>query len=311
MICQLLKETIQNTVKTSDFKLAEIHGGFSKQVYKITTDNDSFILYIWRRPFENNLTENQTDGVEYLFPDGFAYFIHNTELLTGLGVRVPGVITAGHNDDGGFDYAIVEFLKGQSLQEYMNNGGKIKDVAGRIIEIIDRMAAEKRPFYGSPMVNEPYNLSATGLVFNFYAEELNIASKLDNEISLIQNEILHLLRQKMSEITEPNAREFSLIHGELTPPHVFILDNGQIGLIDIEGIKYFDTEYDWAVINSVYGEMVPLPGSLNLKKLEFYKLCLKVGHLSVAADYLTHVDCNDKWFINVREGNLHELKKML
>ena len=119
------------------------------------------------------------------------------------------------------------------------------------------------------------------------------------------------MQQKMSEIDEVKTQEFSLIHGELTPPHVFILENGEIGLIDIEGAKYFDIEYEWAIINLIYGNKIPLPKSINNEKLKFYKLYLKVGDFSVATDYLMNVDGNDKWFRDLRESNMNDLKNMI
>ena len=91
------------------------------------------------------------------------------------------------------------------------------------------------------------------LVYDFTAEELNIASKLDKDIADIQPNILHLMQQKMNEITETKNQEYSLIHGELTPDHVYILENGEVGLIDVDGVKYFDVEFDWALINLTYG----------------------------------------------------------
>ncbi|NLO82293.1 MAG: hypothetical protein GX094_04430 [Clostridiales bacterium] len=278
MISQSLKETIKNVLNTSCFKIDEIRSGFSKRVYKIITQTDSFILYIWCRPYDNKLTENKTKGIDYLFPDGFAYFVHNTQLLTDMGVRVPYILTAGHHDDGDFDYAIDECFKGQSLHDYMRNGGNVGDIADKIMAVMDRMASKKRIFYGPPMENKPNDISEVQLVFNFTAEELNIASKLDNEVSVLQ----------------PN-----------------VLQNGEIGLIDIEGIKFFDIEYDWAVINLVYGDTIPLPKFINTEKLEFYKLCLKIGYISAATDYLKNVDGNDKWFRNVRESNLCDIKRML
>jgi len=107
MISRVINEIIENSINISDFNIEELRGGFAKQVYKITTraDNiktDNFILYIWRPPFENKLTENQTQGAEYLFPDGFKYFMHNTKLLTGIGIRVPCAIAVGHHDKGDF-----------------------------------------------------------------------------------------------------------------------------------------------------------------------------------------------------------------
>jgi len=69
MNSQFIKETVKNALKTSVFKIDELHGGFSKQVYKMITQNDSYILYIWRPSFDNKLTENKAVGIEYLYWD--------------------------------------------------------------------------------------------------------------------------------------------------------------------------------------------------------------------------------------------------
>ena len=145
------------------------------------------------------------------------------------------------------------------------------------------------------------------LVFDFYAEELRIAAAIDSEISFLKSDLMYLMERKKNEVTDMDKEEYPLIHGELTPPHVYILENGEIGLIDIEGIKYFDIEYDRAVIHLAYGDAIPVPKYICKEKLEFYTLCLKIGHLSVAADYLAHVDKNHPWFRNVRESCLNEL----
>lgn len=311
MISQLLKEIIKNTLNTSNFSIEELRGGFSKQVYKITTQADNFILYIWQRPHDNKLTENQTRGIEYLFPDGFTYYTHNSKLLTDLGIRVPHILTAGYHADGDFDYAIVEYFKGQNMYEYMNSVGNTGAVADKIMEVMGRMAAKKRSFYGPPVKNKPIDISPGQLVYDFTAEELNIASKLDKDIADIQPNILHLMQQKMNEITETKNQEYSLIHGELTPDHVYILENGEVGLIDVDGVKYFDVEFDWALINLTYGNMMPIPKSINTEKFEFYKLCWKIEYVSVATDYLINVDGNHNWFRNSREKNLRDLKLMM
>ena len=183
MNCPLSHELIQKVLHTSDFHAEEIRGGISKQVYKITTKTDVFILYQWLRPYGGNLTENQTQGMEYLFPEGFLYFIHNTKLLQDLGVRVPHIVTTGHDNAEDFDYAMVEYLQGQSLDEYMKRGGNVRDVADKIIKIMNRMAVNKRVFYGSTMETEPNDISAITLDNHFYTEELDIASRFDAEIA--------------------------------------------------------------------------------------------------------------------------------
>lgn len=125
MKCPLPKESIKELLRIQDFNIVEIRGGFSKQVYKISTQTESYMLYIWLRPYDGALTENQIDGVEFLFQDGFQHFMYNTELLCNIGVRVPKIITYGHYRDSDFNFAIVECFKGISLDEYMQSGGDI------------------------------------------------------------------------------------------------------------------------------------------------------------------------------------------
>jgi len=176
---------------------------------------------------------------------------------------------------------------------------------------MEKMAGVKRAFYGPPLEYTANNISTVKLVYDFAAEELNIASRLDIEVSGIKEKILRLMQRKMDEISEAKTQEFSVIHGELKPEHVFLLENGEIGFIDIEGVKYFDIEFDWALINLIYGDMVPLPKSINVEKLKFYKLCWEIMHFSSAIDYLAHVDSHDEWFRNFRESCLNGLKKMV
>jgi len=275
------------------------------------TNPKCYMLYVWLRPYGGTLSENPIDGVEYLFPDGFQYFIYNTELLSSIGLRVPKIIVSGHYNDGDFNYAIVECFKGISFNEYMQGGGDVSIFADKIVDIMSKMSIHKRNYYGSPIETKPNYISAAQLIYNFYAEELNIASKFDNEINDLKENILVLMKKKFSEIDEKEKQEYSLVHGELTPPHIFILDDGKIGLIDIEGVKYFDLEYDWAVIDLMYGGKIPMPNNINMQKLEFYKICLQIGYVSVAADYLVNVDSNNIFFIDIREINLRNIKMLI
>lgn len=311
MKCPLPKETIKQLLRISDFSIIEIRGGISKQVYKISTQTESYMLYIWLRPYDGTLTENQIDDVEYLFPDGFQYFIYNTELLSNIGVRVPKIIASGHYKESDFNFAIIECFKGISLKEYMQSDGNISIFADKIVDTMSKLSMQKRNYYGSPIETKPNNISAAQLIFNFYAEELNIASKLDSEINDLKKNILTLMQNKFSKIVETDNQEYSLVHGELTPPHIFILDDGEIGLIDIEGVKYFDVEYDWAVIDFMYSGKIPLSNNINMKKMEFYKICLKIGYMSVAVDYLMNIDSNNKFFIQLYESHIRDIKNLI
>ena len=52
MNCALPNEIIDKELNTSNFNIEEIRGGISKQVYKINTQTESFILYILLSPNE-------------------------------------------------------------------------------------------------------------------------------------------------------------------------------------------------------------------------------------------------------------------
>jgi hypothetical protein len=304
MVCQLPREIISQIVNTNNFSIKEIRGGISKQVYKLYTDLNLYMLYIWLRPLEGNLTENKTFGSEYLFADGFSYFIYNTKYLTDIGIRVPQIIKSGYYETGGFNYAIVEFLKGQSFQEYIDNGNNLLIYADKLTELMEKLSAQERSFYGSPMQDKPLDIPAEQLTFNFYIEELRIASELDNEVAYNNERFINLLKEKLLEINSSKDRYYSLIHGELTPPHIFILEDNNLAIIDIEALKFFDKEYDWAVIKLMYGNDIPLPNTINKKRLEFYMLCLQIGYLSVAVDYIINVDKNDTFFKGLRNSNM-------
>jgi hypothetical protein len=269
------------------------------------------MLYIWKRPFNAGMTENTTEGCEYLFPDGYEYYIYNTQLLNETGVRVPQIIGTGFSDSLGCHYAIVEFFNGCSLADYLQNGGKIDKIASKIKEITTKLSKKTRNFYGSPLITTANKISAVTLAYNFYIEELRIASVIDSEIAMYQDSIILVLQNAKNKINEKDNGSFVLIHGELTPEHIFLLDNGELGVIDIEGIKYFDCEYDWAVIDFMYNRKVPLPDNIDIKKLDFYELCLTVGYMSGSADYLKNVDAANEFFINVRKSNLEKLKTMI
>lgn len=304
MSCQLPREIISQILSTDNFSIKEIRGGISKQVYKICIGLNMYMLYIWLRPLEGNLTENKTFGADYLFADGFSYFIYNTKYLTDIGIRVPQIIQSGYYEAGGFNYAIVESLKGQSFHEYIEDGNNLSIYADKLTMLMEKLSVQKRSFYGSPMHEKSLDIPAEQLIFNFYTEELRIASELDNEVAYNRERFIDLLKEKLVNIKSSKDRYYSLIHGELTPPHIFILEDKSLAIIDIEAVKFFDIEYDWAVIKLMYGNDIPLPNTINKKRLEFYMLCLQVGYLSVAVDYIKNVDSNDTFFRDLRNGNL-------
>jgi len=118
------------------------------------------------------------------------------------------------------------------------------------------------------------------------------------------------VRNSKSKIAERKDQSYSLIHGELAPQHIWLLNDGTVGIIDIEAVKYFDIEYDWAALGHMYKGAIPLPKNIDIPLLDFYKLCLKIGYVSIGVDYITNVDKNNTFFKGIRDHNLKELTEL-
>ena len=115
--------------------------------------------------------------------------------------------------------------------------------------------------------------------------------------------------RELAAAVRPRA-EHGLIHGELGPDHVLVDSRGHPVLIDIEGLMFFDIEWEHAFLELRFGRHYPLlrpgrpgepegssradgpdgadrPGGLDGRRLRFYRLAL---HLSLIAGPLRLLD---------------------
>jgi hypothetical protein len=306
--CLLPYDFIKSKLHGKDFSLTEVRAGIGKQVYKINTDSDIFMLYLWHKPYDGTLTENIAEGCEYLYRDGYDCFLYNTKLLTDIGIKVPAIINTRHYE---VNYAVVEFFHGKNMDEYQETGGDIKNISEKITEMMTKMDNHTRSWYGSPLIDNAIDISSEQLMFNYYSHELDIAAGFDKQVKVLQPSIQQVLSTHFNKVNIGVKEEYSLVHGELMPPHIFILNNGKIGLVDIEGLKYFDKEFDWAVLDMMYDGEIKLPSDINSKRLDFYKLCLKIGYISVAVDYLKNVDNTHEFFHELYIENLDYVKDLI
>jgi hypothetical protein len=73
--------------------------------------------------------------------------------------------------------------------------------------------------------------------------------------------------------------EHGLIHGELGPDHVLVDDQGAAVLIDIEGLMFFDIEWEHAFLEFRFGphyQALRRPG-LDADRLALYRLALRLS----------------------------------
>jgi aminoglycoside phosphotransferase (APT) family kinase protein len=99
---------------------------------------------------------------------------------------------------------------------------------------------------------------------------------------------------------------YSLVHGELGPDHVLVTPAGEPVLIDIEGLTYFDVEWEHAWLRIRFGDRYPSLGAFELDaaRLELYRyaqmLSLIEGPLRVG-----DTDFPDRaWMLDLAEYNI-------
>jgi Phosphotransferase enzyme family len=74
----------------------------------------------------------------------------------------------------------------------------------------------------------------------------------------------------------PARAQYGLIHGELGPDHVLIDEQGHPVIIDIEGVMFFDVEWEHAFLELRFGEHYwwLRASDLDDRRLRFYRLAL-------------------------------------
>lgn len=100
--------------------------------------------------------------------------------------------------------------------------------------------------------------------------------------------------------------DYRLIHGELGPDHVLVPPSGAPALVDIEGLTFFDVEWEHAWLQLRFGDAYSAlrPVELDPDRLEFYRyaqiLSLIEGPLRIAG-----TDFPDRqWMLGLAERNI-------
>lgn len=213
-------------------------------------------------------------------------------VLDALGIRVPQIYLLDRNRASHpADLAVVEDLRGGSLEQHLQSGTPGADVVlANLASDLRRMHRHQGQYIGQAGRAGP----ATGggraceqIVLDRAISDLGEAAGRLPRVAAVRNKLTDTARDLAAAI-RPRA-QYGLIHGELGPDHVLLDDQGSPALIDTEGVMYFDIEWEHAFLELRFGPHYRWlrASDLDERRLRFYRLA---QHLSLIAGPLRLLD---------------------
>ncbi|MGV9350482.1 phosphotransferase [Streptomyces spiralis] len=264
-----------------------LRGGSKKGVYRVHVDGSrptSVIIYSWAEAENFWPTTEGSDAADPFAPaSGLVPFLAAQRRLDGLGVRVPGVLLA---DDGRrrypVDVAVVEDVAGGTLEALLKKDpARASGALSELAAMLDVMHQQRSQQYGRVDVlergDEASGVSCEQLVFERALGDLAEAAERDPRIGSAAAP-LHDRLQELATRVAPRT-EHGLIHGELGPDHVLVDASGHPVLIDIEGLMFFDVEWEHVFLQLRFGEQYPAlsrPG-LDPARLDLFMLAMRLS----------------------------------
>lgn len=272
-----------------------LRGGSKKGVYRLALDQTTVIAYLWHDSEDYwPATAHGADPADpFSHASGADLFTAAHRALTDLGVRVPRLYaldTSGAHHPGCL--AVLEDVPGPTLEELLHRDPR----AAR--PVLDRLGRDLRTMHASTdtAFGKVAHLGACGaarapschqLVLDRALSDLDEAAHRDPRMRRGRERLTATLHTLAARV-EPR-REHALIHGELGPDHVLVDAQGAPVLIDIEGLMFFDVEWEHAFLRLRFGAHHPRLATrpLDPARTALYDLAL---HLSLVAGPLRLLD---------------------
>lgn len=260
-----------------------LRGGSKKGVYRVRlggSDPSSVIVYRWADE-ENFWPDSTDDDVTDPFApaSGLAPFLAARRRLDEVGARVPRLLWA---DGTRQRYAVVEDIPGGTLETlFETDPGRADAALDDLARTLHLMRRHHAPRYGRVDVLERGGIAAGSsceqLVLDRARRDLEEAAGRDTRIGAVRGRLDERLRE-LRALVAPRT-EYGLVHGELGPDHVLVSAEGHAVLIDIEGLMYFDVEWEHVFLRIRFGERyaaLSRPG-LDPGRLDLYLLAMRLS----------------------------------
>ncbi|WP_371674407.1 aminoglycoside phosphotransferase family protein [Streptomyces sp. NBC_00289] len=263
---------------------ARLRGGSKKGVYRLTFDDDTTaVAYVWS-PDEDFWDDGPGDPRDpFAHASGPDLFTAAYDRLSALGVRTPRLLLA--DDSGrhlGAAAAVVEDLPGGSLEEALRNDpDAARAPLERLAETLAVLHAQRGPAVGKVALVDNGGASPVTSCERRVTEgalrDIAAVAVRDARIATARQDLEAAVRGLAAEV-RPRARH-TLIHGELGPDHVLLAADGRPALIDIEGLMYFDAEWEHVFLELRFGrwyDVLRVPG-LDEDRLRLYRLAMRLS----------------------------------
>ena len=238
--------------------VSRLAGGSKKGAYRLAFD-DGFtaVAYLWAE--DENYWPAGRGGLADPFSDasGAALFEAAHRELEAAGVRTPRAYLIDRNGRHyPADAAVVEDVPGGNLETLLEL--RPQAAAAPLARLSGALAAMYRrqsPRYGKVALVRGGG-TATGssceqVVLDRAVADLAEAARRDPRIGAVRSRLESVLAGLAAAVRP--RQEYRLIHGELGPDHLMMDREGVPVLIDIEGLMFFDVEWEHAFLKIRFG----------------------------------------------------------
>jgi hypothetical protein len=294
-----------------------LSGGSKKGAYRVTVDDGStVVIYVWNAAedyWQDVLPDGADDPADpFAHASGLDLFEAAARRLSEAGVRSPGLLLADRSRalyPG--DVAVVEDVPGGTLEALLETDpGAARRPLAVVADWLASMEGCRATSCGKVALADSGQQSRGASCPEVVLERAlrEVAEICTHETRAAREggrlaELLHALAEPLRARTSS-----SLVHGELGPDHVLLDHHGAPVLIDIEGLMYFDAEWEHVFLRLRFGEHYRqlIRPALDPDRLRFYQLAM---HLDLVAGPLRIASAGHpqrEWFLAVADYHLRQ-----
>jgi hypothetical protein len=235
--------------------LIRLTGGSKKGVYRLVlADESSVLLYVWREAENYWPAGPQTAGDPFTDASGAREFQACHAALAAAGVRIPALYALDFSQQHyPADIALVEDIRGGSLEDLLARdpvaAARPMALLGAAVRVLHEQRSER---FGKVADLAAVSSPPAGAPPAPRTDEPAEDVILSPQLAAAEPALASLVRASHAAVAP--RRQYGLVHGELGPGHVLLDDTGAPVLIDIEGVTWFDVEWEHAFLRLTFGQ---------------------------------------------------------